>query len=176
MSKLEEFNNCVANLQEELSNFQTIKAAYKSLADLAADYEKILSDLNSAKLNMTEAKAQMVNELVSQHRELETKLYEFRELLANNASSLESLLNQKTDELTTENKRFYNDFANTVQTRLDDNKMQIKQLFDSECSTLRSNIAELKQENEKNSLSVAKQITVLQFQNWKFHQISLYVD
>jgi chromosome segregation ATPase len=164
MSKLEEFNNCVTNLQEELSNFQAIKAAYKSLADLARDYEKILADFNSAKSDLSAAKSQMVNELISQHRDLETKLHDFRELLASNSKSLESLLVQKTDELTAENKKFYNDFANTVQTRLDDNKLQIKQLIDQDSSAVRSQIKELKYDVEKKVELVTKQVESLQVQ------------
>ena len=106
----------------------------------------------------------MVNELISQHRDLETKLHDFRELLASNSKSLESLLVQKTDELTAENKKFYNDFANTVQTRLDDNKLQIKQLIDQDSSAVRSQIKELKYDVEKKVELVTKQVESLQVQ------------
>jgi hypothetical protein len=74
------------------------------------------------------------------------------------------LLVQKTDELTAENKKFYNDFANTVQTRLDDNKLQIKQLIDQDSSAVRSQIKELKYDVEKKVELVTKQVESLQVQ------------
>ena len=53
---------------------------------------------------------------------------------------IRELISTKTDDISSENKKFYKEFADMVQVRLDNNKGEIRQLIEHERSEIRQMI------------------------------------
>jgi len=176
MSRLDEFNESISSLQREVENLQAIEQAYKQLAKLVQDYDIVLANLNTATEDMTSTKGELVKQTTSvseklieqkkvletatneQRKELEAKLKNIQALVEEKQNELQTLLNVKTDDISEANKRFYNDFANTVQTRLDNNKMEIKQLIDQDSMSARQQMNDLKHEIKEHTANISLQL------------------
>ena len=126
--------------ESEVENLKSIKEAYSKLAQLVDSYEAAITNIQSASSSISSADSKLSESLLQQHKLLEEGIKKFTDLLI-----------QKNNELVDSNKKFYNDFANTVQTRLEDNKMQIKQLIDCDSLSTRQQIQDLKSDYQAQS-------------------------
>lgn len=176
MSKLDEFNASISSLQQEVENMQAVELAYKQLAKLVQDYDSVLTNLNTATKDMTTTKVELMKQTSSvseklieqkkvletaaadQSKELETKLKTLQTMVEKKQDELQQLLNTKLDDISEVNRKFYNDIANTMQTRLDDNKMQIKQLIDQGSEGARRQIEDIKQLYKEQTVLLNKNI------------------
>lgn len=74
---------------------------------------------------------------------------------------LHTLLTKSADAINTNNKKFYNEFSDTVQTRLDDNRMKIEHLISKDNQSVSQQISQLKidlsSENDKTQGEVRHQ-------------------
>ena len=164
MSKLDEFNASISTLQQEVENLQAIENAYKQLAKLVQDYDTVIQNLNTATHDMTTTKGELVKQSSSvseklieqkrvletatteQRKELETKLKNLQTLVEEKQNELQTQLNENADEISSANKKFYTEFAESVKVRLDNNKLEIKQLIDQDANSTRQQIATLQTE------------------------------
>lgn len=176
MSKLDEFNESISSLQHEVENLQAIEQAYKQLAKLVEDYDRVLANLNHATRDMTSTKGELQKQSSSvseklieqknvletataeQRKELEIKLKNLQTLVEEQQNELQTLLNSNAEEVSNANKRFYNDFAQTIQTRLDNNRMEIKQLIDQYSQSTRQQINDIKQVSQTHTDNLIKDI------------------
>ena len=140
MKALEDFDLLINEFESEVENLKSIKEAYSKLAQLVDSYEAAITNIQSASSSISSADSKLSESLLQQHKLLEEGIKKFTDLLI-----------QKNNELVDSNKKFYNDFANTVQTRLEDNKMQIKQLIDCDSLSTRQQIQELKNDYQTQS-------------------------
>ena len=223
MNKLEEFNSTVTSLQQEVENLHVIQNAYQQLAKLVSDYDSILSNLNQATQEMTQAQTELSEQThtlqtasdeqkhmlqstlidqkknidswtadhhaaldksladhkkaleqsiskqentilgatsdiktsldkltTDQKQQLADRLQKIQDTLEKKLKELHTLLESSADRLSSENKEFYNSFADTVQTRLVNNRMEIKQLIDTDNQGLKQMIGKL-QTNYQNT-------------------------
>lgn len=164
MSKLDEFNASISTLQQEVENLQAIENAYKQLAKLVQDYDTVIQNLNTATHDMTTTKGELVKQSSSvseklieqkrvletatteQRKELETKLKNLQTLVEEKQNELQTQLNENADEISSANKKFYTEFAESVKVRLDNNKLEIKQLIDQDANSTRQQIVTLQTE------------------------------
>jgi hypothetical protein len=140
MNTLEDFDLLINEFESEVENLKSIKEAYSKLAKLVDSYEAAITNIQSASSSISSADSKLSESLLQQHKLLEEGIKKFTDLLI-----------QKNNELVDSNKKFYNDFANTVQTRLEDNKMQIKQLIDCDSLSTRQQIQDLKSDYQAQS-------------------------
>lgn len=180
MNKLEEFNQSITSLQQEVQNLQAIDEAYKRLAKLVNDYDTMIANLNSSAKDMSNAKKELhsqssmltdnldqldkfIKTATDEHRkELTKKLAELKTLTETGNTDLHATLKSGVDEINEANRKFYNDFSNTVQTRLDNNKMEIKHLIDQDSQNSRQLILELQRDFHANIVNLSKQLTETQ--------------
>lgn len=169
MKALDEFTESVSSLKKEVENLQTIKQAYQQLATLAEDYEQIVGnfldatkDLGGAKVAMERQISEVNVKLAEQKKLLRSELVSMHEKLSQKLVDFEKLIEGKADHINESNKKFYNDFANTVQTRLDNNKMEIKYLMDQDSNRTRQQIYGLEQEFKKQTENMTKQFSETQ--------------
>lgn len=140
MKALEDFDLLINEFESEVENLKSIKEAYSKLANLVDSYEAAITNIQSASSSISSADSKLSESLLQQHKLLEEGIKKFTDLLI-----------QKNNELVDSNKKFYYDFANTVQTRLEDNKMQIKQLIDCDSMSTRQQIQDLKSDYQAQS-------------------------
>lgn len=178
MSKLDEFNESITSLQQEIENLQAIEQAYKQLAKLVEDYDKVLANLNSATRDMTTTKGELqkqssdVSEKLTeqknvletataeQRKELEIKLRNIQSLVEQKQNELQEIVSNNADEISSANKKFYNEFAEAVKIRLDDNKLEIKQLIHQDSQGTLQQIADLKTQNQEMQSSLQQQLFI----------------
>lgn len=176
MSKLDEFNESITSLQQEIENLQAIEQAYKQLAKLVEDYDKVLANLNSATRDMTTTKGELqkqssdVSEKLTeqknvletataeQRKELEAKLKNIQSLVEQKQNELQEIVSNNADEISSANKRFYNEFAEAVKVRLDNNKMEIKQLIDQDSQGTQQQIAGLIAQSKETQYFLQQQL------------------
>lgn len=139
MDILEEFKEHVSSLGEEVRGLNKVGEVYKKIASLAADCESIKKELSESSKTLMKAQAQ-----------LEKQSKEMEKFISDNTLLMETGIETLKDE----NKRQYNDLSNAVQTRLDNNKMEIKQLIDLDSQSTKSQIKDIHSELTKLSQSV----------------------
>ena len=157
MSNLQKFNTTLEDFDKEVGKLKAVSDAYQKLQGLTVSYDKISQQFD-----------QNSKALESINKSIEKSI-----------SEIYSLVDNKTDLISKENKEFYKDLAGTIKIQLDDNKSQIKQLIENERNQIKQifeiefakNTKELRQviENETN-----KQ-TQLLLDNQKTIKISLWV-
>lgn len=131
MNKLEDFNKQVEALGQELTNLQAVSAAYQKISALAKEYEEIKKNIATAVSSLEKSSLVLISE---------------KELLEKKMQGLVKLVDEKIEALNADTKRNYNDLTTTVQTRLDNNKMEIKQLIDQDSQSTRVQICDLKRD------------------------------
>lgn len=233
MNKLEEFNSTVTSLQQEVENLHAIQNAYQQLAKLVSDYDSILSNLNQATQDMTQAqtefseqthtlqtasdeqrqmlqstlidqkknidswtadhhaaldksladhkkaleqsiskqestilgatsdmKASLEKLTSNQKKQLADRLQKIQDTLEKKLKELHTLLESSADRLSSENKEFYNSFADTVQTRLVNNRMEIQQLIDTDNQGLKQMIDKLQNDYQNTTSTLTDSIAI----------------
>lgn len=131
MNKLEDFNKQVEALGQELTNLQAVSAAYQKISSLAKEYEEIKKNIATAVSSLEKSSLVLISE---------------KDLLEKKMQGLVKLVDEKIEALNVDTKRNYNNLITTVQTRLDNNKMEIKQLIDQDSQSTRVQIGSLKSE------------------------------
>lgn len=176
MNKLEEFNASISSLQQEVENLHAIEQAYHQLSMLVKDYDTVLASLSAATQDMTTTKGELAKQSTNvseklieqkkvletataeQRKELEEKLKNLQTLVEQKQEELQKLLNSNAEDISEANKKFYNDFVETIKTRLDNNRLEIKQLIDQDSSATKQQIRELKQEFQDVQSSLSQQL------------------
>lgn len=176
MNKLEEFNASISSLQQEVENLHAIEQAYQQLSKLVKDYDTVLANLNAATQDMSTTKGELAkqstnvseklieqkkvleNATAEQRKELEEKLKNLQSLVEEKQEELQKLLNSNAEDISEANKKFYNDFVETIKTRLDNNRLEIKQLIDQDSSATKQQIRELKQEFQDVQSALSQQL------------------
>jgi hypothetical protein len=106
--------------------------------------------------------------LVEQKKVLEIAVGEQNKKAETSLKNLQTTLKNNADEVSSANKRFYNEFAETVKTRLDDNKLQIKQLIDQDSQKTQQHINELKNDTQIEIKKLSKQLNSQKLLNLAF--------
>lgn len=145
MNNLEEFNKNLESLEKEVSNLTAIREAYQKVGQLSKEYEKIIGDLKGAVKNLDNA----VSELKQQRTVIETATERQKTLIDNKFEAIKSklsdefkllkgLLDEKAEKINDSNKKFYKEFVDTVQIRLDNHKGEIQRLIEHERSEIKA--------------------------------------
>lgn len=109
----------------------------KSLDTLKSSIEKSLAqniEVSEKQLQAIESSAEKQTELI------ENKFGSIEKVVGDEFGKIRELISTKTDDISSENKKFYKEFADMVQVRLDNNKGEIRQLIEHERSEIRQMI------------------------------------
>lgn len=139
MNNLEEFNKNLESLEKEVSNLTAIREAYQKVDKLSKEYEQIIINLKDAIKSLESA----VSDLKQQKSIIEVSTEKQKTLIDNKFGTiktklddefkkLDRLFDEKTEKINDANKKFYKDFADTVQIRLDNHKGEIQRLIEHE--------------------------------------------
>ena len=139
MNNLEEFNKNLETLEKEVSNLTAIREAYQKVDKLSKEYEKIINSLKDAMKSLESA----VSDLKQQKSVIETATEKQKTLIDNKFETIKSklndefkqltkLLDEKAEKINDSNKKFYKEFVDTVQIRLDNHKGEIQRLIEHE--------------------------------------------
>ena len=145
MNNLEEFNKNLELLENEVTNLIAIRKAYQKVDDLSKEYEKVTSSLKDAVTSLDAAiselkrqKAFVETTAESQKTLIDKKFETIISSLNDEFNQLDSLISKKSDTINDSNKKFYKDFAEMVQIRLDNHKGDIQRLIEHERSEIKN--------------------------------------
>lgn len=144
MNNLEEFNKNLEALGKEVSNLTAIREAYQKVDNLSKEYEKIIvslkdatKSLESAISNLKQQKSIIETSAENQKTLIDNKFETIKSKLNDEFKQLTKLLDEKTEKINNDNKKFYKEFVDTVQIRLDNHKGEIQRLIEHERSEIK---------------------------------------
>ncbi len=150
---MEDFDIILQNFKNEVDNLPAIADGYKKLSRLVQDYEEIKGILRKDTQVLSLSASDLTNKLkeIRSVIESDNKKYhsDIESMLesgfVNNKKLFQSsfdLLSQTADKIDSNNKKFHSEFADSVNLRLDNNKLEIKQLIENEAMKLKNIVSE----------------------------------
>lgn len=134
-SKLERFNNTLNDLEGELVKLRDTSKAYMKLQELSFSYNLILDQFEENSLGLQD----LVKKQIAKHQEIKKSLEKISEENKKGYQQLKSLndemgrnLDSSIEALKKENRQFYLDLEKIVRIKLEENKLEIGQLIQSE--------------------------------------------
>lgn len=128
MSNLEKFNQTLEEFNHEVGQLRDVSGAYKKLQHLVDSYNEIILKF--------EESSESLEKIILLHKEFQESLgrslKEIEEQNRHGIAELSKLVENKTDIIRKENKEFYKELDSSIRIKLDENKLQIKQLIESE--------------------------------------------
>ncbi|MGI6717944.1 MAG: hypothetical protein ACOX4D_02130 [Bacteroidales bacterium] len=152
MSNLQKFNKTLEDFNQEVEQLKDVSGAFKKLQQLTETYNAIIKQFEENSKTLDK-----INKLQKAQQEKVSKsLAEIENANMQNKIELAKLVEEKTDQIRKENKDFYKDLESTIKIKLDDNKLEIKNLIESERNQIKQifeiefakNTQELKREIE----------------------------
>lgn len=139
MNNLEEFNKNLESLEKEVSNLAAIREAYQKVDKLSKEYEQIIinlkaaiKSLESAVSDLKQQKSIIEASTENQKTLIDNKFGTIKTKLDDEFKKLDRLFDEKTEKINDDNKKFYKEFVDTVQIRLDNHKGEIQRLIEHE--------------------------------------------
>lgn len=172
-----DYEKVLAEISAARENIGIAKTAIENFASDAhntlCEQEKLLKmqlieQKNKLEQELTKQRNLQEEQLVEQKQLLGKEMEEFSKLLSAKLALYESLIETKSDLINQSNHRFYTEFTDTVQVRLDNNRMEIKQLIDTDSQGVRQQIIELKREFKNTEAIVTQQLLTLKKLNVAF--------
>lgn len=150
------YSRVLNNVKDSSDSLKTSVAGFDGLKSeieksLLAQKEIVQNSLDALKSSIEKSLAQNAEVSKKQLQTLETSSQRQKEQIDNRFSSIQKsvndefgkvreLISTKTDDISSENKKFYKEFADMVQVRLDNNKGEIRQLIEHERSEIKQMI------------------------------------
>ena len=152
MSNLQKFNKTLEDFNQEVEQLKDVSGAFKKLQQLTETYNAIIKQFEENSKTLDKINEQQK----AQQEKVAKSLAEIENANKQNKTELAKLVEEKTDQIRKENKDFYKDLESTIKIKLDDNKLEIKNLIESERNQIKQifeiefakNTQELKREIE----------------------------
>ncbi len=157
MSKLQEFEKTIQNLDNETQNLKEIANAYKKVNDLFSKYEKVgekvtennrfLSEITLSQKEEQERVAKFLENSIEERKDFQsqflgqiekqtetiaTSLSTVDEQVRTHQKELSQNINTSIENLSETNKKHQKDLDDNLRIKLENHKSEIKQLIESE--------------------------------------------
>ena len=184
MSNLQKFNSTLEEFDKEVGKLKALSDVYQKLQGLIVAYDEInrkFNENNDALYTIYESQKTQQEKITKSLADIDNSNNQYK-------SDLSKLIEEKTDQLRKENKEFYKDLASTIRIQLDDSKLQIKQLIESERNQIKQifeiefakNTKELQQvierETNKQTLLLISDQKVIKLSIWFFGTLTIILS
>ncbi len=144
MSNSQKFDTTLKEFDKEVGKLKAVSEVYQTLQSLGTQYVEIRAEFKNSSESLGIISEQLTKE--------QKKLF-------SSVENISTLIEEKMEQISNENKDFYKEFESTVKIKLDDNKSEIKHLIEGERDQIRQifelelskNFRELSQTIEKGS-------------------------
>lgn len=128
MSTFKEFDNTLEELETEVGKLKTVSDAYQKIQGLVTSSAVVTQQLEVTHKNLDDIRIGSLEAQISIAHSI-SKLEETHQALANKTNAL---IENKIEEIRSENKSNYREIEDTIKRRLEDNRLEIKLLIESE--------------------------------------------
>jgi ribosomal protein S17E len=128
MSNLQKFNQTIEDFSLEVNQLKDVSRAYRKFQQLVETYNELFIQFEENSKTLSD-----LNQLQkAQQEKVIESLVGIESANKRSAAEISQITQQRTDQISRENKDFYKDFESTLKIKLDENKSKISHIIEDE--------------------------------------------